>query len=178
MKRAFASFAVMAAVAIAAPAMAGDQNFVPHGGAPQLSGNLSFSQSIVSTSCSTTFGLSTSPDGKYASVTSANFTGTTLCDGLDVMGSPPWDITILTPNASSSGQATSVRIHNLYVKTSAGYCQGDVDAVWSNAGTGSATFSNAVLPGKIKVGPLEVTANCTISGTLTASNPSLYAERL
>ena len=176
MKRIIASFAAMAAFAAAAPAMAGDQNFTPHGGLPLFEGELAVSQSIVSTNCDSTFAVSFSNDGKYAAVYAAAFSGTTLCNGL-VPSGYPWPITITTPNASSSGLASKLRIDNIYIKTSAGYCNGGVDANMVAPGVGSIVFNNATLPGKIKVGLIEVNASCQITGSL-APNQAIVAERL
>ncbi len=176
MKRIIASFAAMAAFAAAAPAMAGDQNFTPHGGLPLFEGTLDVSQSIVSTTCTSTFAVSFSNDGKYAAVYAAAFSGTSLCNGL-VPSNYPWPITITNPGVAGSGGAVDLRVDNIYIKTSAGYCDGGVNGKWLSAGNGAIQFNNASLPGKIKVGLIEVNAACSIDGTLTANIPTT-ASRL
>lgn len=167
MKRIIASFAVMAAVAVAAPAMAKAPTFTPAGSLVEFSGTLNVSQSIVSTTCSSAFAISIDSTGSYAGVAGSTFTGTSLCDGL-VPSGYIWPVNITAP---ASGTATDLRIDNIYIKTSAGYCNGNVAGKWLSAGNGAMQFVSAQLPGKIKVGLIEVSAACNIDGTLTANVP-------
>lgn len=167
MKRIIASLAVLAAVTVAAPAMAKAPTFTPAGTLVEFAGTLDVSQSIVSTTCTSSFAVSIDGTGGYAGVVAAGFTGTSLCDGL-VPSNYNWPVVITAP---ASGTATALRIDNIYIKTSAGYCNGNVAGSWLPAGNGAMDFNNASLPGKIKVGLLEINAACQIDGTLTANVP-------
>jgi len=167
MKRIIASFAALAAAAVMLPTAANAQSFTPAGGLVEFSGTLNVSQSIVSTTCASAFAISIDSSGGFAGVAAASFTGTSLCDGL-VPSNYLWPVIVTAP---ASGTATDLRIDNIYIKTSAGYCDGNVEGKWLPAGNGAMDFDNVQLPGKIKVGFIEINAACNIDGTLTANVP-------
>ena len=169
MKRIIASFAAMAAAAVLAPTAANADTYTPANSLVVFSGTLDVSQSIVSTSCASTFAVSIDPTGDYAGVVAATFTGTSLCDGL-VPSNFIWPIAVTAP-APSGATATDLLIGNIYIKTSAGYCNGNLAGKWLPANNGAIKFNDAPLNGKIKVGLIEVTANCKVDGTLTANVP-------
>ncbi|MHC3125895.1 hypothetical protein OB03_00675 [Brevundimonas sp. GN22] len=168
MKRIIASFAAIAAIAVGAPAFAGDQNFQPHGTyqnlvTNSLTGQLNVRQT-VNLNCNADFQLYFESDGKKAWLTSASLSGGTL--GLCGLVSFPGlahEVQIVTPDASSSGVATKIRIINLTVNTLTSTCQGTVEADWDDVNK-IALFNNVVLPGVGSAG------DCYINGDLQAGS--------
>jgi len=168
MKRIIASFAAMAAAAVMAPTAANADTFTPSGSLVVFSGTLDVSQSIVSTTCASTFAVSVDGTGNYAGVVAATFTGTSLCDGL-VPSGYIWAIDAIDQSPVATTQ--ELLIAGIHIKTSAGYCNGNLEGNWLPAGNGAIDFDNAALAGKIKLGLIEVNAPCSVDGTLTANVP-------
>ena len=166
MKRIIASFAAIAAIAVGAPAFAGDQNFQPHNTTQTLTttsalGTLAVEQTVA-LNCNASFNVYFESDGKKAWLTAGSLSGGTL--GLCGLVSFPGlahEIQILNPAASGSGDATVLRILNLTVGTLTSSCQGNADAKWDNVNK-VLWFDNVVLPG---VGGAK---DCKINGKMQA----------
>lgn len=174
MKRIIASLSAIAMIAAAAPALAGDQNFQPHGTYQDLVttsalGKLKVEQTVA-LNCDADFDIYFESDGKVAWLTGASLSGGTLglC-GLVSFPALAHEVLIETPGPAGSGDATQLRIRNLTVGTLTSSCQGDVVADWDN-NTKVLTFNNAVLPG---VGGAK---DCKIHGKLQAGS-SVDIER-
>ncbi|WP_292054900.1 MULTISPECIES: hypothetical protein [unclassified Brevundimonas] len=175
MKRIIASFAAVAAIAVGAPAFAGDQNFQPHGtyqnlGTTSALGTLAVEQTVA-LNCNAAFTIYFESDGKIAWLTSASLSGGTLglC-GLVSFPALAHEVQIENPGPSGSGVATKLRIRNLTVGTLTSSCQGDVIADWDNA-NGILTFNNVTIPG---VGGAK---DCKINGKLKAASSLVDIER-
>ena len=175
MKRIIASFAAVAAIAVGAPAFAGDQNFQPWNSYQNLNttsalGSLDVEQTVA-LSCSAAFQVYFESDGKRAWLTSASLSGGFL--GLcGLVGFPglAHEILIEEPGPAFSGDATKLRILNLTVDTLTAKCQGDVVADWNNS-TKVLSFNNVTIPG------LNGAKECKINGKLQAGS-SVDIERL
>lgn len=169
MKRIIASFAAATAVAVAAPALAGTPSFAPAGTDVTLSGNLAVSQT-VSLNCTANFVIGVDAAGNAASLKSAALSGgfLGLCGSVKFpqLPSNPRPIEIVTPDASSVGDATRLRIVGLQVTTVSGSCTGDLEFNWNNT-TKQASFVSST-----------ITGGCNINGTLTSSNPAVSIKRI
>ena len=113
------------------------------------SGSTTLVKSGITVGCTATFVGKTNADGSGAQVTSASFTGGTLCSSISAVGLP-WTIT-----APSTSSAT---LSGVQVNTPLGGCgPSTVNAGWSNSSS-TLTLSNAQLSG-----------GCTVTGTLSTT---------
>ncbi|MEG1453186.1 hypothetical protein [Brevundimonas sp.] len=156
MKRIIASLAAIAMMAGAAPAFAG---ISPTSTTVTLSGKLNVNQ-YLSGQCDTSFTLDVNSAGTGGSITGSNFGAGSPCSSISQSGT--WQVDYVGPGVAV--------IRNLYVTTSAGWCQGDITVNVNNA-TGQVTIPSQTINGQI-FGFLA--ANCTLdsdaaSGHFTSS---------
>ena len=163
MKRIIASLAAIAAITAGAPAVAGTV-VTPKPSTFTLNGSVTVSQSVT-LSCNLSLNVSVDSAGN-AKITGGGLSaGDALCPSV-ILSNFDWPITATAP--SSAGPATQLGIANFRATAISGRCQGTLNVAWNNT-TKTATINTSV-PGTNLLGQ---SRPCSITGTLTSSNPNV-----